>query len=196
MARCPYCNHIIDRIQMKEVMISESQLYFDPDNNKLTVIPVGNKTKYVEKYFRCPYCNAKIAEDTVDAMNILRDTYNELKYNETDDMEYEEFYKLATDGYNGRGNWKYFFSIASTEFDEDGVPLYNSCNFCSYKTKQTEEYGHGADYEIHDQEIIQHVWDKHRNIAIKIFKRLKAEDIATRKGQTKLIEFSKIGELK
>ncbi len=79
-----------------------------------------------------------------------------------------------------------FFELADTP-DLDKETAYHKCNFCDYKTRSVSI----NDLDEVDADIAGHLWNKHREIAVKKAMEYKSRKIAKTDGQKTLDEVEK-----
>ncbi len=93
-------------------------------------------------------------------------------------MEKSEFVGILHDR-----QWRNFYFFAGTENVKKGENVYHWCGFCSYATGKTKP---GGSSDRIDRQIANHLWENHRSEATKIALEMKAQQLASRPGQTKL----------
>jgi hypothetical protein len=84
-------------------------------------------------------------------------------------------------------DYSLFFDLANTPDLGESQEVYNKCNFCEYKTKTV----HIDDVSDIDASIANHLWNEHREIAVKKAMKYRSKKIASVAGQKTLDEVEK-----
>ena len=75
-----------------------------------------------------------------------------------------------------------FFELADT-FNLDKAVAFHKCNFCDYKTRSVSI----NDLDEVDADIAGHLWNNHREIAVKKAMEYQSEKIVKKDGQKSLL---------